>query len=83
MISSKPAARALVARQFNRISERLEQWRKTRKHRARIPERLWKAAVRVARKHGLHRTARALRLDYYSDGRDEERAEVAGRLHKT
>jgi hypothetical protein len=29
-----------------------------------MPERLWRAAVAVARHDGLYRTARALRLDY-------------------
>jgi hypothetical protein len=27
---------------------------------------LWASAVELAREHGLHRTARALRLNYYS-----------------
>jgi len=35
-------------------------------HRGRIPERLWAAAVELAREAGVSRVARALRLDYYS-----------------
>jgi hypothetical protein len=27
---------------------------------------LWESAVKLAAKHGIHRTARTLRLDYYS-----------------
>ena len=33
---------------------------------ARIPERLWTLAVKLADAHGLNRTASALRLDYYT-----------------
>jgi hypothetical protein len=32
----------------------------------RIPERLWALAVRLAKTHGVSRTATALGLDYYS-----------------
>ena len=42
--------------------ERFESWRQTRKRR-RIPETLWREAVRLARIHGVHRTARVLRLN--------------------
>jgi hypothetical protein len=34
--------------------------------RARIPEPLWAAAVRTATNYGIHRTAKALRVDYYA-----------------
>jgi len=52
--------------QFERVQHRFDVWRKTRKRCSPIPETLWSSAVELARKHGLHRTARALRLDYYS-----------------
>lgn len=45
---------------------RLVAWRKSRKPKSRIPEPLWALAVELADKHGLHPTAAALRLDYYS-----------------
>jgi hypothetical protein len=32
----------------------------------RIPETLWNAAAKMAAEHGLNRTARLLKLDYYS-----------------
>ena len=41
-------------------------WRRTRKVGTRIPERLWKLAVKLAGAHGLNRTASVLGLDYYS-----------------
>ena len=45
---------------------RFESWRRARAAGTRIPERLWKLAVKLAVAHGLNRTARALKLDYYS-----------------
>ena len=48
------------------LRRRFEGWRRTRKVRSRIPEPLWAAAVRVASTYGIHRTAKTLRVDYYS-----------------
>jgi hypothetical protein len=48
------------------VRQRFDEWRQTRHGHARIPERLWLAAVKAAGVHGLHRTVRALRVDYYS-----------------
>jgi len=45
---------------------RFERWRRTRKVRSRIPESLWASAVKLAGRYGIHRTAKALRVDYYS-----------------
>jgi hypothetical protein len=42
---------------------RFENWRKTRKARARIPDELWSAAVAVARRDGVNQTAATLHLD--------------------
>jgi hypothetical protein len=52
--------------QLERVQERFELWRKTRKRCSPIPEMLWASAVGLVGEHGLHRTARALRLNYYS-----------------
>jgi hypothetical protein len=47
------------------VGARLEEWRQSRRYkRAAIPDELWSAAVAVARRDGLGRTAAALRLDY-------------------
>ena len=46
------------------VGARLEEWRQNRQGRAAIPEELWSAAIEVARRDGLGRTAAALRLDY-------------------
>jgi hypothetical protein len=48
------------------VRRRFEHWRRTHKARSRIPDSLWAAAVRLVGRCGLHRTSRALRLDYYS-----------------
>jgi hypothetical protein len=54
---------------------RFEAWRRTREGRSRIPEPLWNSAVKLAKKHGLHRTAKALRVNYYAlKERVEEKA---------
>jgi hypothetical protein len=46
------------------VRTRLTEWRKGHPHRSRLPEGLWTAAVALARRHGLYRTARALPIDY-------------------
>ena len=46
------------------LSQRLEQWRIEQQPRSRLPESIWAAAVELAKRHGLHRTTKALRLDY-------------------
>ena len=48
------------------LRERFEQWRRTRKIRSRTPEPLWDSAVKAAGAYGLHRTAKALRVNYYA-----------------
>jgi hypothetical protein len=48
------------------VRRRFEQWRKVQKARARIPDSLWASAVKLARVYGINRTAKALRVDYYS-----------------
>jgi hypothetical protein len=47
------------------VRRRFERWRRTRTVRARIPEPLWAAAVKMAGQYGVHQTAKALRIDYY------------------
>ena len=57
--------RDLPAR-LEKLRQRFERWRGTHKARSRIPVGLWASAVKMAGTFGLHRTARALRLDYYA-----------------
>ena len=49
---------------LERIQQRFERWRERREGRPRIPETLWAQAAKAARRFGVHRTCRALRLDY-------------------
>ena len=46
------------------LSHRFEEWRRANPPRTRVPESMWDAAVEMAQRHGLHRTTKALRLDY-------------------
>ena len=48
------------------LRRRFERWRRSRTARSRIPDTLWTSAVQAAGRYGLHRTTKALRLDYYS-----------------
>ena len=50
----------------SRVQRKLEQWRQRHRPRVPISEGLWREAAELARTHGINRTARALRLDYYS-----------------
>ena len=43
--------------------QRFERWRGTRGGRRRIPDSLWVTAAQAARRFGVHRTCRALRLN--------------------
>ena len=45
---------------------RFERWRRSRKIGSRIPAALWAAAVKQAKAYGVHPTAKALGVDYYS-----------------
>lgn len=58
--------RSEVPASLSRLGQRFAAWRKTRVSGQRIPESLWKSAVKMAAKHGLNRTARVLNVDYYS-----------------
>ena len=44
---------------------RFQAWRRERQLGERIPQPLWDLAVRLAKVHGISRTATALGLDYY------------------
>ena len=46
------------------VGERLTEWRQSRQKGAAIPDELWSAAIALARRDGVGRTAAALRLDY-------------------
>ena len=65
------------------LRQRFDRWRRTRKVRSRIPDPLWASAVKAADKYGVHRTAKALRVDYYAlKKRAEHKAAIAGTQQK-
>jgi len=49
---------------LDRVHRRFERWRRTRLRRSPILEMLWGLAVEATRAHGLHQTARTLRLNH-------------------
>jgi len=51
---------------LEKVRRRFDDWRRGHRARSRLPELLWAAAVELGREYGINRTARALRLDYYS-----------------
>ncbi|SRR6266404_1479050 len=51
-------------RDLLRMRERLDGWRSSHSRGVAFPEKLWSAAGRVARRHGVYVTARALCLEY-------------------
>lgn len=50
--------------EVERARQRIERWRQTRAPGLAMPERLWAAAAKAARRHGVYPTARALGLEY-------------------
>ena len=57
------AAKGTSGISADQVRDRFTEWRRTRAKKARIPEELWDAAVSVARRDGVNRTAQALHLD--------------------
>ena len=66
-------ARESLPSDLARGRDRFQVWRQQRTGRGRIPHALWALAVRLAKGHGVSRTAAVLGLDYYSL---KERAEA-------
>ena len=52
--------------QIERLRQQLDGWRRSNNGRIRrIPEGYWKRATALAQRYGVHKIAKALRLDYY------------------
>ena len=49
---------------IERVRVDLAAWRRRKRGRERIPEKLWRAAAAAARKHSVYKVSRALGLDY-------------------
>ena len=65
-MASNPKRSTANPDDFAAARQALERWRESRSGGDRIPEPLWRSEVRLARKHGVNPTAKALGLDYYS-----------------
>ena len=55
---------ALFTPALAEVHAKFADWRKNKKHRRRIPEDLWTAAVRLSPEHSLHKISTALSLSY-------------------
>jgi hypothetical protein len=51
-------------RELSRLRERLDEWRKSTARGVAFPEKVWTSAGRLAQRHGIYVTARALGLEY-------------------
>ena len=67
-----------VPKVLGRAAARFDAWRAGHKNRRPLPATLWKLATKVAARHGVHRTARALRLNYYDLKERVDRRAPAG-----
>jgi hypothetical protein len=65
-MSRKARRAATGAPDIERVRRRIEQWRRTRAKKTRMPDELWAAAVGLARDHGIYAVARGLRVSYDS-----------------
>ena len=55
---------AIIPGPIAQLQRQLEEFRSTQRHRRKLPESLWQAAVELAREHGVYSVAHPLRLDY-------------------
>lgn len=49
---------------IEQVGERLESWRKIKKHRQPIPKDIWQDAAKLARKYSINTVSKTLRLSY-------------------
>ena len=59
-----PRSKAPLPDELLALRSRLAQFRDTNPPGSPLPEELWQEAARLAAQHGVHRTARALPVDY-------------------
>ena len=64
-----------IPNSMRKVYRRFERWRSAHTGRLPIPKGLWRAAVELARQHGVFPTAKALRLEY---GKLKQLVESAG-----
>lgn len=62
----EPRARLVSRDSLVAARRSFERWRRSRTPSRRIPEVLWRIAIGLAQEHGVSKTVRALRLNYYA-----------------
>ena len=65
-MSNAASVRSRSVRDLASARLAFERWRSRSDRRRAIPEPLWRAAAELAREHGVSKTSRELRLDYYA-----------------
>ena len=71
--------RAVLPKKVKELRTRIERWRRTRRKRSAMPEKLWSDATLLARAHGIHRISSALRINYENLKKRVEAAPEDGR----
>ena len=61
-----PLTKKPIPDDLQELRRRLEVWRSNHRRRSRLPDWVWPAAVELARRRGVYRTAQTLGLDYAS-----------------
>jgi len=64
MRSQKQTATPTLSADIEEVRSRFQEWRRSRKHGARIPEGLWIASVKLPKRYRVSRVAHELGLDY-------------------
>jgi hypothetical protein len=64
VLSNMANKQAPIPSDLAEMKQKLAEWRSARPARAPLPETLWESILKLARKHGLYRTAKALPIDY-------------------
>jgi len=59
-----PRKNTASGEEFLELRQRLAEWRKDHSRRTALPDDIWTAAVELAQRHGVYRTARSLPIDY-------------------
>jgi hypothetical protein len=59
-----PRKNAPIGEEFLELRHRLAEWRKDHSRRTPLPDDVWTAAIELARRHGVYRTACSLPIDY-------------------
>jgi hypothetical protein len=71
-----------IPNNMQKVLRRFERWRSAHTGRLPIPKRLWAAAVKLARGHGVFPTSKALHLEYGKLKRLAESGGVGSRAAK-